>query len=120
MNVDYLNIAWSTQWTEDSITWFKALNLQIKNNINKRNQDQIQKAVNKRCSYIGTNQKRFINSLLNREHRSIVLNRVRSFDEDGNEVLYTEEDDVKREAANYFKQQFRQCKHKFNEKMITE
>ena len=43
------------------------------------------------------------------------MDRIRSLDEDGNEVLYTEAEDVKREAANAFKQQFRKRLHKFNE-----
>src|SRR6266480_6786542 len=72
----HLNTKWDSSWTENTITWFKSLNHYIKNRINNENQTQIKHAINKRCSSIGTNQKHFINSLLNREHKSIVLNRI--------------------------------------------
>src|SRR5256885_8479321 len=71
-------------------------------------------ATDKRCSLVSSNQKKFINSLLNREYRSITLDRIRKFNDQKNEILITEEEQVKKEAAQHFSTQFRKRNHEFN------
>src|SRR4051794_17016607 len=81
---------------------------------------QIQASTEKRCTYIANNQKKFINSLLGREHKSIVLNRIRKFDEQDREILIVDEDEVKVKAVIYYSKQFRKRLHKFNNPITEE
>src|SRR5256885_2936375 len=77
-------------------------------------------ATDKRCSLVSSNQKKFINSLLNREYRSITLDRIRKFNNQENEILITKEEQVKKEAAQHFSTQFRKRNHRFNTQLSTE
>src|SRR3954454_9156650 len=81
---------------------------------------RIQEFTEKRCTYIATNQKKFINSLLGREHKTIVLDRIRKFNEQDREILIVDEDEIKREAALHYSKQFRKREHKFNNPLSKE
>ena len=76
--------------------------------------------MNKRYIIIGSNQKKFINLLLNREHRSITLDRIRKFDCRDHKILIVNKDKVKKEAAKHFSNQFRKRNHRFNMQLIDD
>ena len=68
---------------------------------------------------IDGSEKKFITSLLNRDKRTIILNRARSVTSDNNEILFTLPEEVKTEATNVFSNQFRKRNHKFD-KLLSE
>ena len=75
----------------------------------------IQEQIDKCCTFIDNNQKNFINSLLNKEHRSIVLDRIRITNNDGSESLITDPNEIAQIASDHFANQFRKRNHKFND-----
>ncbi|HVI21395.1 MAG TPA: hypothetical protein VM660_05020, partial [Bacillus sp. (in: firmicutes)] len=118
--VEHVNIKWSSKWISKSIGWYKYINEKIKKEMNADDMARIHEYTGKRCGYITTNQKKFINSLLGREHKTIVLDRIRKFDEQDNEILIVEEDEIKKEAALHYSKQFRKREHKFNNSLPEE
>ena len=87
----------------------------LKQENKKLEEEQIKDCINNRNKAIDGSERKFISSLLNRDKKTIVMNRARSLDPDGNEILLTTPGEVKNEATNIFSNQFRKQKHKFNE-----
>jgi len=67
---------------------------------------------------IVSDQRRMINSILEKRYNRIILDRVRKkiIDENGDdtEILLTKEEDVKAETVNFFSQIFRKRNHGFD------
>src|SRR5438046_165911 len=67
---------------------------------------------------IVSDQRRMINSILEKRYNRIILDRIRKkiIDENGDdtEILLTKEEDVKTETVNFFSQIFRKHNHSFN------
>ena len=87
----------------------------LKQENKKLEEEQIKDSINKQNNAIDRGERKFITSLLNRDKRTIVMNRARFLDPDENEILLTSPEEIKNEAINIFSNQFRKRKHKFNE-----
>ena len=72
--------------------------------------------IEKRFALDTTNPKRVLNSLLERHHSKIVLDKVlvNSNNKFENAMLITDDKEVKDEVVRHFQQQFRRRNHKFN------
>ena len=68
-----------------------------------RQTDQINDAIEQRCKDFADNKKTMLNSLLEREKRSIIIDKIVSKDINGHETLITEETEVKSLVAKYNK-----------------
>ena len=64
--------------------------------------DQINDAIEQRCKNFADNKKTMLNSLLEREKRSIIIDKIVSKDINGQEILITEETEVKSLVAKHF------------------
>src|SRR5436190_22218 len=109
--IDNTNIA---NWLSQSKNWFNTINYKIKQELLHEETRIIKEKIDNRCTYIDSNQKHFINSLLNREHRTIILDRIRHTNDDGSESLITDPNEIAQAATNHFSNQFRKRNHKFD------
>ena len=51
--------------------WIKIFNLQLQQDLKKKDTENVNKFVNDRCEYVNTNQKKMLTSLLNRDSRKL-------------------------------------------------
>ena len=63
---------------------------------------QIRECAKKRCEYIMDEQSKMIDSLLERENKTITLDRCIINDNNGNEILLMEKDDVLKAVKDHF------------------
>jgi hypothetical protein len=72
--------------------------------LSKNKEQKINKAIDRRCADLYNNQKRIINSIIDREIKTIVLDQVLITDENTNEqILVTDSEQVKKEQINISK-----------------
>src|SRR5207248_2957588 len=92
-----------------------ALNHIFKQEHKKYEEEQIKDNINNCNKMIDGGEKKFITSLLNRDKRTIILNRARSITSDNSKILLTSSDKVKAEAINIFSGQFKKRNHKLDD-----
>ena len=56
-----------------------------------------------------------IASVLERKPRKIVIDRLRSIDNEGDDILLTDQTEIEKEAIKTFSQTFKKRVHKFND-----
>jgi transcription initiation factor TFIID subunit TAF12 len=66
-----------------------------------------------RDGYSRDNQRKLINSILEKDLKKIVIDRLRVIEEEGEEALLVTPAEVKKQAVNTFKESFRRMNHKF-------
>ena len=76
---------------------------------------EIRGYIEKRFTLDTTNPKKVLNSLLERHHSKIILDKVlvKSNEKFENATLITDDEEVKDEVLRHFQQQFRRRNHKF-------
>lgn len=78
------------------------------------NLKQIEINIEKRMSYISTEESKFLDSVLNRHTSPIIIDRLKVEDDDGFCTLLLDPDDIKNQAAASYQHQFRKRTHKLD------
>ncbi|CAB4394081.1 unnamed protein product [Rhizophagus irregularis] len=78
------------------------------------NLKQIETNIEKRMSYISTEESKFLDSVLNRHTSPIIIDRLKVEDDDGFCTLLLDPDDIKNQAAASYQHQFRKRTHKLD------
>ncbi|CAB4384287.1 unnamed protein product [Rhizophagus irregularis] len=78
------------------------------------NLKQIETNIEKRMSYISTEESKFLDSVLNRYTSPIIIDRLKVEDDDGFCTLLLDPDDIKNQAAASYQHQFRKRTHKLD------
>ena len=67
---------------------------------------EIRECIDRRCKMIKDNQRRMINSLLEKSFKKVVIDRL-LIDNEGDRELYNEPEEVLTRTAEHFKRQFK-------------
>jgi hypothetical protein len=105
---------WNRAWTADLKQWIRIANKSLEENIKQAESVCIKDYITDRCSYIANNQKKMLNSLLNRDFRKIVIDRVKRTDSQGNIELLTDPKDIHDHADATYAKHFRKRNHLFD------
>src|SRR5437762_13723206 len=76
---------------------------------------EIRECIDRRCKIIKDNQRRIINSLLEKLFKKVVIDRL-LIDKEGDRELYNEPEEVLKRTAEHFKRQFK--KRNFQQERI--
>src|SRR5205823_15006117 len=77
-HIAHINNSWDLQWSKSARKEYYALNCILKQEQKKSDVAQITSNINNRNKAIDGGERKFITSLLNRDKRTIVLDRVRT------------------------------------------
>ena len=105
---------WTQEWIEEAHKWLNIIRKSIKQHERAEREKMIKKNINARNGWILDNQKKMINSITEKPYKKIIIDRLRTIDEQGEEKLISDPEGVKQEAIATFKNTFRQRNHKFN------
>ena len=105
-HIEYINNTWNYQWHNSTKKEHYALNHMLKQEHKKLEEQQIKTSIDNCNKAIDREERKFITSLLNRDKRTIIIDRVRSVITENTEILYMLPDEVKTEATNIFSNQF--------------
>jgi exonuclease III len=115
-SIDIQGIVWSEQLQEELIRWWAI----IKNKLVAENctevRLEIRECIDRRCEMIKNNQRRMINSLLEKPFKKVVIDRL-LVEEEGNKELLNEPVEVLEKTADHFRKQFK--KRNFQEEDFT-
>ena len=97
----------SEQLQEELSTWWSVLKgkLVAENSIASRL--EIRECIDQRCEMLRDNQRRMINSLLEKLFRKVVINRL-LIEESRVKKLFNEPEEVLKKTAEHFKRQFKE------------
>ena len=94
---------------EEMETWWKILYKDWKRRREKAEEEEIQNCIEERYGMIVSDQRRMINSLLEKPHRNIKIDRILK-EENGKVELLTEKEEILEEVKSHFEKQFRERK----------
>ena len=112
--MDTLPASLNQTWLDSLKEWIKIFNLQLQQDLKKKDTENVNKFVNDRCEYVNTNQKKMLTSLLNRDFKKIILDRAVKISEDGSASLITDPDKLQAHCDDTFSQQFKSRNHLFD------
>ena len=112
---------WNLVQVEDLRNWGKILRKKANAEEQKRKEKEIREKIEVRFGMIEKNKKRMLQSLLNRPHNKITIDRILVEERNRlhNHELISDEEGVKRQVIAHFEEQFRNRNQKFKE-MKTE
>ena len=93
-------------------TW-QQINTECKKDYQENQLNKIQESTTKRASYIVNNQKKMLNSLLNRFKESITVDKL-LVEQNGSYFLITEPDEILKAAPSQYGDLQRERDHRFN------
>jgi hypothetical protein len=108
--------AWSETWFTEARSWKKALQKKIMSELQQKTQKEIIEKVEMRFGMIDKEERRMINSILEKPWKRIVVDKVIIQDpiDKSAKILLTEPNEVKTAADEYYKDQFKARQHSFD------
>ena len=108
------------EWLLEVSYWKKIIQRKIVSNTQQEAQKEIMEKVEARFGMIDKEERKMINSILEKPWRRILIDKVIVQDTESKDtkILLTESDEVKKAADEYYKDQFKARKHQFDS--ITE
>ena len=107
---------WSEQLQEELSRWWTVLKGKLVAENNTTSKVEIRECIDRRCEMIKDNQRRMINSLLEKPFKKVVIDRL-LIDNEGDRELYNEPEEVLIRTAEHFKRQFK--KRNFQQEGIS-
>ncbi|UZO12227.1 uncharacterized protein OCT59_003774 [Rhizophagus irregularis] len=106
------NTDWNT-WKCEMRNWLKIVRRVIKTKDKAIKEASIKKRIEERNSMITKDQRKMINSILDKKYSKISLDKVRILTDAQEEILLNSKEEVHAEAINTYSSLFRSRNHKF-------
>jgi ribonuclease HI len=106
----------SSAWHEEIKGWWRTIKAKASLELLQNKEKQIRENIDRRYSMIVSDQRRMLNSILERPRRGCTIDRVliENQEECENPTLVTSPQEVREETRNFFKKQFGKRKHGFD------
>ena len=101
-----LGTLWSEQLQEELTRWWSVLKGKLVAENSIASKVEIRDCIDRRCEMIKDNQRRMINSLLEKPYKKVVIDKL-LIDERGGKELFNKSEEVLRRTAEHFKKQFK-------------
>jgi hypothetical protein len=105
-DISLLTGTWHADWFNEARLWHKGLAIEIKQEETRLRNKNIHTAIEDRCADLLYNQKRMINSILERPYRRIIVDCLKIDIGNGEELFLTEPDDILNHGMDTYNQQF--------------
>jgi len=106
LDMPWLPMGDSEDWYDDMKGWWRIINKKRSDEIERWKRKEIEDCIERRCEMIANNQGKMLNSLLNRPHSKVVVDRL--FKEEGaTKVLVTSPSKVREETKIHYENQMR-------------